>query len=225
MGRSPGSIWWCRSAGTSRWDSCLEKIERLLQALLLQSHWADSRPRLVPRLLPPQQASWHQEEAERLRKDSGYHRPACSTRALFAMIVAKCFSDKTLWHGPCHLKLVSALYGEAGLNRQRDAGFVWGSSSLYRSRAFSGCISFYFKIMAVLGLRCCVWDFSSCSERGLFSSSVNRFLIAVASLQSMGFAMRLGSAVVSHRLSCSVACEIFLDKGSNQCPLHCKADS
>ena len=74
--------------------------------------------------------------------------------------------------------------------------------------------------MAVLGLHCCVWAFSSCGEWGLCSSSVNRLLIAVA-----GFAMRLGSVFVSHRLSCSVACEIFLDKGSNQCPLHCKADS
>ena len=36
--------------------------------------------------------------------------------------------------------------------------------------------------MALLGLHCCVWAFSSCGEWGLFSSSVNRLLIAVASL-------------------------------------------
>ena len=29
-----------------------------------------------------------------------------------------------------------------------------------------------------------------------------------------------GSVAVVHGLSCSVACEIFQDRGSNQCPLH-----
>ena len=34
-----------------------------------------------------------------------------------------------------------------------------------------------------------------------------------------------GSIVVAHGLSCPEACEIFLDKGLNLCPLHCEADS
>ena len=34
-----------------------------------------------------------------------------------------------------------------------------------------------------------------------------------------------GSAVVAHGLSCSVACGILLDQGSNPCPLHWQADS
>ena len=33
------------------------------------------------------------------------------------------------------------------------------------------------------------------------------------------------SVVVAHGLSCSVACGIFLDQGSNPCPLHWQADS
>ena len=33
------------------------------------------------------------------------------------------------------------------------------------------------------------------------------------------------SVVVAHRLSCSVACGIFLDQGSNSCHLHQQADS
>ena len=33
------------------------------------------------------------------------------------------------------------------------------------------------------------------------------------------------SAVVAHGLSCSTACEIFLDQGLNACPLHWQADS
>ena len=36
--------------------------------------------------------------------------------------------------------------------------------------------------LAVLGLRCCAWAFSSCGERGLLSIAVHGLLIAVASL-------------------------------------------
>ena len=36
---------------------------------------------------------------------------------------------------------------------------------------------------------------------------------------------RVGSVVVAHRPSCSVACGIFPDQGSNPCPLHWQADS
>ena len=43
-------------------------------------------------------------------------------------------------------------------------------------------------------------------------------------LRSTG-SRRAGSAVVAHGLSCSVACGIFPDQGSNPCPLHWQADS
>ena len=36
---------------------------------------------------------------------------------------------------------------------------------------------------------------------------------------------RAGSVVVAHRPSCSAACGIFPDQGSNPCPLHWQADS
>ena len=39
-----------------------------------------------------------------------------------------------------------------------------------------------FLFLAVLGLRCCAWAFSSCSEQGLLLVAVHRLLIAVASL-------------------------------------------
>ena len=52
-----------------------------------------------------------------------------------------------------------------------------------------GCISssffknkFIYLSLAVLGLRCCTWALSSCSERGLFFAVVSGLLIAVASL-------------------------------------------
>ena len=36
---------------------------------------------------------------------------------------------------------------------------------------------------------------------------------------------RAGSVIVAHGLSCSAACGIFPDQGSNPCPLHRQADS
>ena len=36
---------------------------------------------------------------------------------------------------------------------------------------------------------------------------------------------RAGSVIVAHGLSCSAACGIFPDQGSNPCPLHWQADS
>ena len=43
-------------------------------------------------------------------------------------------------------------------------------------------------------------------------------------LQSTG-SRRAGSVIVAHGPSCSVACGIFPDQGSNTCPLHWQADS
>ena len=79
--------------------------------------------------------------------------------------------------------------------------------------------------MAVLGLRFCTRAFSSCGERGPLFMAVRGPLIIAASL------------VAEHRLqtrrlsscgsgpSCSAACGIFPDRGSNPCPLHWQADS
>ena len=44
------------------------------------------------------------------------------------------------------------------------------------------------------------------------------------SLRSTG-SRRAGSVVVAHGPSCSAACGIFPDQGSNPCPLHWQADS
>ena len=52
------------------------------------------------------------------------------------------------------------------------------------------------------------------------SFSLRWFLL----LWSMGSRLA-GSAVVAHGLSCSVACGIFPDQGSNPCPLHWQVDS
>ena len=41
---------------------------------------------------------------------------------------------------------------------------------------------FVYLFLAVLGLRCCTWAFSSCGEWGLLFVAVRGLLIAVASL-------------------------------------------
>ena len=43
-------------------------------------------------------------------------------------------------------------------------------------------------------------------------------------LRSTG-SRRAGSVIVAHRPTCSMACGIFPDQGSNPCPLHWQADS
>ena len=47
---------------------------------------------------------------------------------------------------------------------------------------FNKFIYFIYLFLAVLGLRCCAWAFSSCGERGLLFVTVRGLLIAVASL-------------------------------------------
>ena len=103
---------------------------------------------------------------------------------------------------------------------------------------FNKLILFIYIFLTALGLRCCMWAFSSCGELGLLFVAVYRLLIVVASLvaehglQAHGLqqlwyvgsvvvACKLqsaGSVVVAHRLSCSEACGIFPDQGSNPCP-------
>ena len=43
-------------------------------------------------------------------------------------------------------------------------------------------------------------------------------------LSSTGF-RSAGSVIMAHGPSCSAACGIFSDQGTNQCPLHWQADS
>ena len=53
---------------------------------------------------------------------------------------------------------------------------------IYLYRVFLKINKFIYLFMAALGLRCCVWAFSSCSEWGLLFVVVCGLLIAVASL-------------------------------------------
>ena len=94
---------------------------------------------------------------------------------------------------------------------------------------FFKIILFSYLLLALLGLRCCVEAFSSCSELGLLShcgvraSHYGRFSCCRA-LALEHWLWSTGSVVV-HGLSCFSACRIFLDQGSNLCLLPWQVDS
>ena len=67
---------------------------------------------------------------------------------------------------------------------------------------------------------CSVRAFSSCSEWGYSVVAVHGFLTEVASHVAEHGPWSIGSKVVAHRPSSSVACGIFPDQGLNPCPLH-----
>ena len=74
-------------------------------------------------------------------------------------------------------------------------------------------------ILAVLGLRCCMWAFSSCGQRGLLFTVVCGLLSAVASLVAeQGLQSARASVVAVHGLRCPSACGIFPDQGSHCVP-------
>ena len=76
------------------------------------------------------------------------------------------------------------------------------------------------------------WVFTAAHGLSLLAASggyspveVHGLLIAVASLCRTWALGPQASLVVVHRLSCLMACGIFLDQGSNPCPLHGQVDS
>ena len=67
--------------------------------------------------------------------------------------------------------------------------------------------------LLVLGLHCCAGFSPVAVSRSYSRVAIHGLLIAVASL------------IVARGLSCSMACGIFRDQGSNPCPLHWQTDS
>ena len=90
---------------------------------------------------------------------------------------------------------------------------------------------FIFLFLAALGLCCCPRAFSSCgagaplccgaraSHCSGFSCCRAQALGMQASVVAARGLQSAGSVVVAHGLSCSTACGIFPDQGSNLCPL------
>ena len=79
--------------------------------------------------------------------------------------------------------------------------------------------------MAVLGLRFCARAFSSCGQWGPLFIAV-RGPLPYRGLSCCGAqAPDAQAVIVAHGPSCSAACGIFPDQGSNPCPLPWQADS
>jgi len=74
--------------------------------------------------------------------------------------------------------------------------------------------------VAVLGLCCCTGFSLVATSRGYSLVAVHGLLIAAASLIAERRLQGTGSRAVALELSCSAACEILPDQGSNLCLLH-----
>ena len=87
-------------------------------------------------------------------------------------------------------------------------------------------IFFYLFIFGCVGSSFSVRGLSPVVASGGHSSSrcAGLSLSRPLLLRSTG-SRRAGSVVVAHGPSCTVACGIFPDQGSNPCPLHWQADS
>ena len=103
----------------------------------------------------------------------------------------------------------------------------WGGKNLHFTFFFFfNLYLFIYLFMAVLGLRFCARAFSLLAASGGHSSSrcAGLSLSRPLLLRSTG-SRCAGSAIVAHGPSCSAACGILPDQGSNPCPLHWQADS
>ena len=103
-------------------------------------------------------------------------------------------------------------------------------SSIHSISLSPFCIFFLFFFIYIYFWLC--WVFVSVRGLSLVAASgghsssrcVRLSLSRPLLLRSTG-SRRAGSAAVAHGPSCSAACGIFPDRGSNLCPLHWQADS
>ena len=88
------------------------------------------------------------------------------------------------------------------------------------------CIFFFFFFLWLCWVFVSVRGLSLVAASGGHSSSrcAGLSLLWPLLLRSTG-SRRTGSVIVAHGPSCSTACGIFPDQGSNPCPLHWQADS
>ena len=93
---------------------------------------------------------------------------------------------------------------------------------------YNECITsfFFFNFfLAVLGLCFCARAFSSCGKRGPLFIAVHGPLTIVASLVAEHRLQTRRLSNCGSRPSCSAACGILPDQGSNLCPLHWQVGS
>ena len=155
---------------------------------------------------------------------------------LFTCFKKTCISSSELpVHVPCSLfygfvSLFLPIYGS--LVYTREINPVWWVGIIFSNfSSLDFASDFYFKIYLFIYLWLC-WVFvsvrglSPVAASGGHSSSrcAGLSLSRPLPLQSTG-SRCAGSVVVAHGLSCSAACGIFPDQGSNPCPLHWQADA
>ena len=101
-------------------------------------------------------------------------------------------------------------------------------------KGFDIFFNIYIYILSAMDLHCCMQASSSCREQRLLSSCSARasycggfscYKNTDSRAHWLQQLVHMGSEVVVHRLSYPMACRILPEKGSNQCPLHCKVDS
>ena len=122
--------------------------------------------------------------------------------------------------------LLLLLFGASGFLRfTQIVSFIF-FSQLCLFVFFNLFIYIYLFSFAVLGLRFCARAFSSCGKwRPLFIAVRRPLTIAAFFLLRSTGSRRAGSVVVAHGPSCSAACGILSDQGSNPRALHWQADS
>ena len=144
------------------------------------------------------------------------------------MLIKLFLTNQGSLHSSLH-KVTYDFFASSHCSHRKSLKDVHSSLTLIRDKdIFFFCIFFFinlFLFLAALGLRFCARASSSCGKRGPLSSlcaglSLSRPLL----LRSTG-SRRTGSVVVAHGPSCSAACGILPDQGSNSCPLHWQADS
>ena len=82
-----------------------------------------------------------------------------------------------------------------------------------------------YMFLVALSPCCCTQVFSSCSEQGPLFVVMCVLLIVVASYAAEHGCQGTGAILGVHWLSCTEACGIFPDQGSNPCPLQRLVDS
>ena len=133
-----------------------------------------------------------------------------------------------VWLDPVHRAPASKLPGECAKKYKR-----LGFPKTYRIRTLGGRDEepefFFFNLFIHLWL---CWVFVSVrglslvvASGGHSSSRCAGLLLSRPLLLRSTGSRRAGSVIVAHGPSCSVACGIFPDQGSNLCPLHWQADS
>ena len=124
------------------------------------------------------------------------------------------------------MNICCKIYIKNGLARYRSYSFFF-----FLNKAERVFVSFFF-FLFIYFIFGCVGSFVSVQGLSLVAASGGHSSSWCAGLslswplllRSTG-SRRTGSVIVAHGPSCSAACGIFPDQGSNPCPLHWQADT